>query len=39
MCQMRALDDIDRTLRVIAQALKLDLHTRTRFWTRFSAAV
>lgn len=33
------LDDIDRTLRVIAQALKLDLHTRTRFWTRFSAAV
>ena len=32
------LDDIDRTLQVIAQALKLQMHTRTRFWTRFTAA-
>lgn len=31
------LDDIDRTLQLIAQALKLDLHSRTRFWTRFTA--
>ncbi|MBK4999724.1 DUF4880 domain-containing protein [Pseudomonas sp. S31] len=30
------LDDTDRTLLVIAQALKLNLQTRTRFWVRFS---
>lgn len=30
------LDDMDRTLLVIAQALKLKMQTRTRFWVRFS---
>ncbi|MFJ4453239.1 FecR domain-containing protein [Pseudomonas sp. NPDC089392] len=30
------LDDIDRTLQVIAQALKLNMQTRTRYWVRFS---
>ncbi|MBF8781580.1 FecR domain-containing protein [Pseudomonas fulva] len=30
------LDDTDRTLQVIAQALKLKMETRTRFWVRFS---
>lgn len=31
------LDDIDRTLSVIAQALKLDIQNRTRFWVQLSA--
>lgn len=30
------LDDMDRTLLVIAQALKLKMERRTRFWVRFS---
>lgn len=31
------LDDLERTLGLIAQALKLRLETRTRFWVRLSA--
>lgn len=30
------LDDIERTLLVIGQALKLKMETRTRYWVRFS---
>ncbi|MEG0244906.1 MAG: FecR domain-containing protein [Pseudomonas sp.] len=32
------LDDIDRALMVIAQALKLKVHRRTRFWVQLTSA-
>lgn len=33
------LDDIDRTLALISQALNIRMETRTRFWVRLSSAV